>query len=395
MDTLFLDRMLVLLAQGSFTATYKYALMLALIDLCVEGTAEGNTPTSVTTVQVAERLIALYWPHTRAYHRWTTPNAEGDDGRLYQSSTAHVGRGRAQAGILQQIAQFRERLPRVCHTPGQARRLDPDRYQRLRDEVEWIAATQPIPRLQLIGKRHEPFLYHFAWTIEQNSGLRIQPELPLLTRRSQLRPDGLDNRLLFLPGVPDQLVSLAAVLRPLIQRQWSDMVARLNGLPERHLEEFLFGQERIDLTPVREPLLDLQAGRCFYCLNRVRPGEAHVDHFLPWSRIPLDDLGNLVVADDRCNLSKRDFLVGGELVLRWSQRDPAQLQAIADAMTWDHQPDRPIASASVIYRHLLPGVPLWRGLNEFRDLDLVEHGAILAALRRRPTLDPGGSAEPD
>lgn len=395
MNTLFLDRMLVLLAQGSFTATYKYALMLALIDLCVEGTAEGTAPTIVTTVQVAERLIMLYWPHTRLYHRWATPDAESDAGRLYQSSTAHLGRGRAQAGILQRIVQFRAGLVRACHTPGQASRLDPDGFRRMRDEIEWIAATQPIPRLQLIGKRYEPFLYHLGWTVEQNSGLRIQPELPPLTRRSQLRPDGLDNRLRFLPGVPDQLVSLAAVLRPLIQRQWSDMVARLNGLPERHLEEFLFGQERIDLTPVREPLLDLQAGRCFYCLDRVQPGEAHVDHFLPWSRVPLDDLGNLVVADQRCNLSKRDFLVGGELLTRWIERAPAPLKAIADATAWDHQPDRPLAAASVIYRHLSPGVPLWRGREEFRDLEPAELSGIFAALQRRPAIRPGGGMSPD
>lgn len=46
MDTLFLDRMLVLLAQGSFTATYKYALMLALIDLCLTPRATRAASTS-------------------------------------------------------------------------------------------------------------------------------------------------------------------------------------------------------------------------------------------------------------------------------------------------------------------------------------------------------------
>lgn len=361
MNTLFLDRVLVLLAQGSFTATYKYSLLLALIDLCVEGTAEGLPPTSVTTHQVAERLVGLYWPHTRPY---------AEKGQLTQN------RG-GQAGILKEITAFRQRVP--GHTPEQARRADPAAYARMLFEVEFIAAFQPIPRLQLIGGQHRPFLYQIQWTIEQNSGARIE-DLPLLQKR-HLRDPAFDNRLVFLSGVPDQLVALSAVLRPLIQRQWSDLVARINGLPEHHLEGFLFGAERVDLGPVRQPLMDLQDHRCFYCGRAVSPGDAHVDHFLPWSRVPLDDLGNLVVADSRCNLSKRDFLVGGEIVSQWSTRDPEALDRIRRDHDWDYNPDRTRAAASVVYRQLSPGVPLWRGKDLFRDLDEAEHATILAALR--------------
>ena len=75
MDSLFLERMLLLLSQGNFTTTYKYALLLALIDLNIEGAGQGGPVTSVTTRQLAERVIVLYWPHTRPYarRRRTTP----------------------------------------------------------------------------------------------------------------------------------------------------------------------------------------------------------------------------------------------------------------------------------------------------------------------------------
>jgi len=69
----------------------------------------------------------------------------------------------------------------------------------------------------------------------------------------------------------------------------------------------LFGTERIDLAPLRHPLLDLQNGACFYCGQRVKRA-AHVDHFIPWSRYPDDGLDNLVVADSTCNSRKTDFL---------------------------------------------------------------------------------------
>lgn len=365
--------MLVLLSEGSFTATYKYGLMLALIDLAVEGTAEGRPPTSVTTRQIAERLLALYWPHARPYPRW--PEGASADGRAELQQNRGV-----QAGIVRAISDLQARLSRPCATPEAARRADPAAYEVARFEVEWLAASQPIPRLQLIAGRVQPFLYRIAWTVEQSSGKRIEPDLPLI-RRGALRRGAFDNRLVFVQGVPDQLVALAAVLRPLIQRQWSDSVARLNGLPERHLEAFLFGPERVDLAPVRGPLLDLQLHRCFYCGARVRAEDAHVDHFLPWSRVPLDDLGNLVAADSACNESKRDFLVGGALVERWAARPAGALEALARGADWDYVAGRSRAAASVLYRQLSPGVPLWRARGRFGDLESGEHQDILAALR--------------
>ena len=46
------------------------------------------------------------------------------------------------------------------------------------------------------------------------------------------------------------LVELAGVVRPLVHRHWISMVTRLNKLPESRLEEFLFGRDRVSLTPV-------------------------------------------------------------------------------------------------------------------------------------------------
>ena len=91
MDTLFLERLLVLLARGSFTTTYKYALLLALIDLNLEGAGRGAEVTTITTRQLAERVVALYWPHTRPFQ----------------------GRELSQSRAGQQMAQANEDLSRV------------------------------------------------------------------------------------------------------------------------------------------------------------------------------------------------------------------------------------------------------------------------------------------
>ncbi len=63
-DTLaFAEKVLALLRQAAFTATYKYAVLIGLIDLALEGTsASGAPPESITTPQLAEAVVRLYWP---------------------------------------------------------------------------------------------------------------------------------------------------------------------------------------------------------------------------------------------------------------------------------------------------------------------------------------------
>jgi hypothetical protein len=71
----FAERVLTLLDDGSFTATYKYAVLLGLIDLCMEGlSATGEAPQSLTTRQLAEKVTELYWPHTVPYAGLARPN---------------------------------------------------------------------------------------------------------------------------------------------------------------------------------------------------------------------------------------------------------------------------------------------------------------------------------
>jgi hypothetical protein len=108
---------------------------------------------------------------------------------------------------------------------------------------------------------------------------------------------GETERLLYqvgwgLESVGDHLVILNGLLRPLVHRARSAMVAQLN---------------RIALAAVRPGLLDLQDGRCFYCGGALS-GSSEVDHFIPWARYPDDGIENLVLADAGCNGAKRDFL---------------------------------------------------------------------------------------
>ena len=64
----FAERVLTLLDQGSFTSTYKYAVLLGLMDVVLERTSKnGIPPDFITTRQLADKVIEIYWPHSNPF----------------------------------------------------------------------------------------------------------------------------------------------------------------------------------------------------------------------------------------------------------------------------------------------------------------------------------------
>lgn len=357
------ERVLGLLDQGSFSATYKYALLLALLDLCLEKTSgKGLPPESVTTRQLADKVVELYWPHATPYR----------GARVLRQGGVREGN---QAEIVRAIAELRGGLARNPDQPVfRARLTHPQRFAQLVRFVEWKLVEMPIPRLQRIGREEHRFLYEYDWTE------RVRQAAVGAYQRGDA--SAFDNRLLLRPGVAEHLVRLNGLLRPLLHRDWARMVAAMNRLPESELDAFLFGAARVPLDPVRAPLSSLQAGRCFYCEERLS-GPSEVDHFIPWARYPDNGLDNLVVAHARCNNRKRDFLAAAAHVEHWSVRARARapdLETLAAELDWDRNPARSRGVAVAIYSRLPDDARLWA---HEAGLVAMERPRILAALGLR------------
>lgn len=355
------ERIIALLDEGLFTATYKYGVLLGLLDLCLEmGADVGAGALTVTTHQLAGKVLAVYWPQVRPL-----PLLEGGIPR--QNS-----RGSRDARIIRLIDEYKQQKQRGWSSPGEAQIRDPIGYGRLLVETERVLIEMPLPRLQTIGRETEQFLYEINWTTEKDRGDVLR----------YIRGDksDFDNRIILRPGVASALIQLNGLLRPLIQRSWALKVARLNQLEEGILHDFLFGQERVALARVRPPLADLQQGRCFYCDNELDL-RSDVDHFLPWTRVPNNNIENLVVAHVRCNGAKKDFLPAMSHVERWGQRlmpkQPA-LQALAEIATglqWPLDPAATLGTARAIYGRLPQSAKLW-----VLDKDFEERGSTPLAL---------------
>jgi hypothetical protein len=353
----FAEKVLELLEEGRYTATYKYAVLLALIDLCLELTEASGAPTEmVTTRQLADKIVEIYWPHTLPFAGHSAAMV------LKQNTTG-------QAEIVSAIRQFRERhAPDPSVPRWEAQHSAPRAYEQLVRRVEWKLIEMPLPRLQTMGRSQRPFIYDIYWDhrIEQRE---VAPYLAG-------EPSTFDNRVMLKPGVGEYLLQLSGLLRPLIQRRWAAMVAQLNRLEDSQLEVFLFGADRTPTVKVRAGLWEIQDRRCFYCDARVADlSHAHVDHFLPWSRYPDDGLDNFVLADKSCNGWKSNSLAASQHLTRWARRfqldttECSQLADLAADSEWDRGGLKTVSVARAIYLRLPQDARLWLRGKDFVEPD--------------------------
>lgn len=278
----FLTKLQRILSEGLFVASYKYALLLSLAELSVEKDAAPDGTLRIELDELAERFITLYW-------RQVAPFGKG----LLAQNTGQ------QASIIGKIAALKATAPTLAVAQNNPR------WPRLIKEVGRLLDQMPLWKLQLVGAERVDFLY----------------EERLVNRGIVLRP-----------GVAACFRAQFGVVQALVQTAWLAFVQRLplnrpilGSMTD--LADFLFGCERGGLRTIAAGLLDLQKGACFYCGSAIRHGGA-VDHFIPWSRYPLDLGHNFVLAHSACNQDKRDMLAADGHLERWVQRNDKETKAL-------------------------------------------------------------------
>lgn len=360
----FTEQLLSLVDSGRYTATYKLATLLALVDVAADHVdSSGAAPTVLSAREVGGRVVELYWPQTAPYGA-----AHARPEVLSQSP---------QNDIPAKLAAYRlrHRLPAGA-TLADARSADPQEWNELEQELVGTVIRMPLAKLQRFGEGRtaveDRFIYEFSW----------QDEVPLST----VRRAGFDDSLVLRAGVGEWLLRLAPLIRPLVQAKWSERVAKRNpGLVDSdRLDDFLFGADRISLERIRRPLLDLQDHNCFYCRRPIARGAA-VDHFLPWSRHPDNGLDNLVAAHGRCNGQKAASLAGLDHLEHWLDRnDNDRLSEVAEHSHWPRRPERTLSAARAAYLVLWPSTRLWAGDAVFEPFDRARAERLLAR-----TVSPG------
>lgn len=141
----FLQGLHKLLNEGGFSATYKYALLLSITAVCAERGHDGAGRLRITTRELAEKFVELYWQQAAPY---MPEGGELEGGVLMQN------RG-GQARVIKILSAAR------AAGGGSLDRLKADRtaWQVCLNEVEKKVREMPLWKLQTVGPYRYEFLY--------------------------------------------------------------------------------------------------------------------------------------------------------------------------------------------------------------------------------------------
>ena len=287
-----LRRLQRLLEEGGFVATYKFALLQTLADICVERQPNLDGSLWVPLDTIAEKFIESYW-------RQVIPFGPAGVASVLMQNTGR------QAAIVNAVA--------AAHaTSGGSLVLakrDLPSWRRLVRRVASVVEKMPLWKLQTVGRYADEFLYR--------------------------RADYADRRICLLPGVAATFRAFHGLITHLVRGAWLNQVRQISGNraligTSVDLDEFLFGSARRNLDAYRAILREVQRARCFYCGTDVRSGGA-ADHFIPWSRYSIDLGHNFVFAHAGCNSSKSDYLAHPEHLAKWREQNLEGRGVLAEA----------------------------------------------------------------
>jgi hypothetical protein len=327
----FLRKLQRLLEEGDFVATYKFALLQALADLSVESEPAPDGTLALSLGQIAEKFIEYYWRQARPFR---------DGLPLRQSSGI-------QAMVVNRVADAHAEY----EVSLAAARKDTRGWHRLVRAVSPTIRDEPLRRLQLVAGEQEQFLYRLE--------------------------NCQHGRVLLEPGIASCFRAFHPFVVNMVRGCWVDHLLRIRAnqsLIGEHgdLSEFLFGSERKPLEDFRGILREHQGNRCFYCDGKVI-GVGTLDHFIPWTRYPVDLGHNFVFAHAVCNGHKRDYLAHPEHLMRWREQNldcATVLSDQFDSLVLRHDAGRSHRVAAWAYEQAESAeARVWRVANEFEALN--------------------------
>ncbi len=322
----FLQGVQRILKEGVFTSTYKFALLHAIADCCIEKGKDDDSELKLNTWELAEKFIDIYWSQTSVF-----PNGKKTE-VLFQNRDK-------QAGVITYIAQARQTTSTLSTLKTG------NQYTTLRNKVARVIQNMPLWKLQTIGSLTFDALYPHTG---QGSEIHLKPGVAFCFRK-------------FYGQVIDMLHSAWIT--------WVQRAANNQSILGQNvnLEAFLFDSKRSNLKPFVPALREEQSNKCFYCEKQIR-SEPEVDHFIPWSRYSVDLGHNFVLAHKSCNGDKSDFLATNEFYDKWTDRNEQSGEHLSyyfDSNKLLHDLNTSTSVASWAYEQCkMNGNQVWRGYKE-------------------------------
>ncbi|WP_168390289.1 HNH endonuclease domain-containing protein [Acinetobacter indicus] len=291
---LFFKNVQKILYLGSFTSTYKFALLMSLARLSVEQGEIREERVILSFKDIAEKFVELYWQQTTPYRYM--PDEQNINNYEHPFILYHLREKNKQATIVRLILESRLKFKTLA-----ALKNNPIEWSQLLKNITNQIKKYPIKLLQNIEKHNIEFLYR----LDEND----------------------KDYIYLLPHVGYCLQQFHEIIEELCIKRWIDFLrTNKNNLlvfdeDVHNLETFLFSPDRAILKEIGKVLLVLQNEQCFYCGKNINVETMRVDHFIPWSMYSSDTIHNFVVTDQACNSKKSNYLATSSYYEKWERRN--------------------------------------------------------------------------
>lgn len=291
----FLVKLQRLLSEGDFTATYKFALLMALADITVERGHDDVRPLEIPMRDIAEKFVDYYWQQTLPY------KAAGLVTDLPKKADAVIDVSEPD-GILSQnmgttakVVSDINRFRADNQVSGIGRAKQKKAFAKLITSVSQTVSKQPVTYFQNIAGGTDPFFYERI-----DAGIKLKP------------------------GVSSHLRKFHGLVQHMVRDRWvRHILGNKRNIPalgqKDDLHSFLFESSRKALAIVGNNLSKLTSKKCFYCRGGMHD-TPDVDHFIPFSMYGRDIAQNFVLAHASCNRSKSDVLGAKPHLENWLEQ---------------------------------------------------------------------------
>ena len=307
-----------IMIRGSFSNSYKFALLRSLADF---GSSPGRGGQILPIDKLAYKFIEYYWPLSLLF-------------QLRQETDPSK-----PPIVMKEIKQIADVLGLSPETKLETfQRQHPEQLENLLERIADRrdgAFRDVIPRFHNVrGGKIKARLFEFDPENYLKEGITIKPKA-----RSFLKDNHHTLDLLAIGG-------------------WVKFTEKYTSAPKLFEKIQGLKPNRLGLSDYRKFFLGHGKAKCFYCSNPLET-TPDVDHVIPWSYVAENKVWNLVLACKDCNGSggKSNRLPHGEFVKALIQRNNSIL-----AIAPDNLPPK-----------IKTDLAEWRG----RETDLVKHVKML------------------
>jgi len=281
----FFRKMEGLILGSHHSASYKFALIMALADHSYQSGIRDDRRLEIPFDVLTRWFLSYYWPMSEKFQ--------------YQDGEVRLKQGFRRTAVMNNknygLLQYRQANREIKTFENALARED---FRPVFSKCMYTMIDQPLRYLQ---SQIRPFIYEYG-EVKRGGAVRLKP------------------------GVAYCLKQFHDTIHLLCKSRWIDFVKRSNRaiLQEDHVElmDFMFGVQRQNLNGARKALdiiherLDLRK-KCFYCGKSIR--KYAVDHFIPWSTFSYDYGHNFVLSCNRCNSYKSNYLASYDFLLGWME----------------------------------------------------------------------------